>query len=288
MGARVTVLGLGAMGTALAGTFVAAGHRTTVWNRTPGKADALVARGAVEATSAAGAVAASPLVVVCLTAYDAVREVLAPLAGALAGRTVVNLTSGPPKDAPETAARVERLGAAYLDGVVMATPSRIGDPASLILYGGSRQAFHDHRETLAALGDPVHLGTDPALSSVYDTALLGLMWATLTGWLHGAALLAEVTAAAYTEVAGKWMRTVGGFMNAYARQIDSGTYPGDEFPLQLHFMTMDILVRTSRARGVDSGLPELFEELAGRAIAAGHDGDSYARLIEYVRRGDRA
>lgn len=33
----VTVLGLGPMGRALAGAFLDAGLRTTVWNRTPGR-----------------------------------------------------------------------------------------------------------------------------------------------------------------------------------------------------------------------------------------------------------
>lgn len=78
MCADVTVLGLGPMGAALAAAFLAAGHRTTVWNRTPGKADALAAQGAAEAVEAAAAVTASPLTVVCLAAYDAVHEVLAP------------------------------------------------------------------------------------------------------------------------------------------------------------------------------------------------------------------
>lgn len=47
----VTVLGLGAMGSALAAATLAAatlaaGHPTTVWNRTPGHAEALAAAGA--------------------------------------------------------------------------------------------------------------------------------------------------------------------------------------------------------------------------------------------------
>ncbi|RSS80895.1 NAD(P)-dependent oxidoreductase, partial [Streptomyces sp. WAC02707] len=48
----VTVLGLGPMGRALAGAFLAAGVRTTVWNRTPGREADLVERGAVLAASA--------------------------------------------------------------------------------------------------------------------------------------------------------------------------------------------------------------------------------------------
>ncbi|CAM5598147.1 6-phosphogluconate dehydrogenase OS=Streptomyces antimycoticus OX=68175 GN=SSPO_095210 PE=3 SV=1 [Streptomyces antimycoticus] len=48
----VTVLGLGPMGRALAGAFLDAGLRTTVWNRTAGRDGELVERGAVSAPSA--------------------------------------------------------------------------------------------------------------------------------------------------------------------------------------------------------------------------------------------
>uniref|UniRef100_UPI002458170E NAD(P)-binding domain-containing protein n=1 Tax=Nocardia brasiliensis TaxID=37326 RepID=UPI002458170E len=34
---RITVLGLGRMGSAIAGRYLAAGYPTTVWNRTPGR-----------------------------------------------------------------------------------------------------------------------------------------------------------------------------------------------------------------------------------------------------------
>ncbi|MFI0189720.1 NAD(P)-binding domain-containing protein, partial [Streptomyces sp. NPDC017082] len=42
----VTVLGLGPMGRSLAGAFLGAGLRTTVWNRTPGRDRELTERGA--------------------------------------------------------------------------------------------------------------------------------------------------------------------------------------------------------------------------------------------------
>jgi glutamyl-tRNA reductase len=49
---QVSVLGLGAMGSALAGALVKAGYATAVWNRTPEKADDLVAQGAQAAATA--------------------------------------------------------------------------------------------------------------------------------------------------------------------------------------------------------------------------------------------
>ncbi|WP_169807780.1 NAD(P)-binding domain-containing protein [Actinomadura hibisca] len=90
----VAVLGLGEMGSALAGAFLDGGHPTRVWNRTPEKADALVAKGARRAESVRDAVEAARLVVVSVKGDDTVRRLLEPAADLLAGRTVVNLSDG--------------------------------------------------------------------------------------------------------------------------------------------------------------------------------------------------
>lgn len=48
----VSVLGLGMLGSELARAFLDHGHATTVWNRSHGKADDLVAGGAIRAATA--------------------------------------------------------------------------------------------------------------------------------------------------------------------------------------------------------------------------------------------
>ena len=55
----VSVIGLGAMGSALAEALLKSGLSVTVWNRSPARADALVAKGAVAAGSVNEAVEAS-------------------------------------------------------------------------------------------------------------------------------------------------------------------------------------------------------------------------------------
>ncbi|MFB7620681.1 hypothetical protein [Kitasatospora sp. NPDC056181] len=40
----------------------------------------------------------------------------------------------------------------------------------------------------------------------------------------------------------------------------------------------------ARARGVDTALPELLARQTEQAIEAGHGADSYARLIEGIRK----
>ncbi|WP_431042257.1 NAD(P)-dependent oxidoreductase [Streptomyces sp. P1-3] len=280
----VTVIGLGSMGRALAAAFLAAGHPTTVWNRSPHKAEDLVARGARPAATPAEAVAASELVVACVLDYPALYEVLAPCAGDLSGRVLVNLTSGSPEQAGEMAAWAAERGAEYLDGAIMITPPGIGNPESMIFYSGSRSAFTRHRRTLAALGDPLDIGAEPGLASLYDTALLGMMWSTLSAWLHGAALVGaeKVDATAFTPVAVRWLTAVAGFMTTYAPQVDEGRYPGDDATLDVQAAAIEHLVHAAEARGVDTALPELLRDQIRRAVDAGHGADSYAAVIRVL------
>src|SRR5687768_16613391 len=89
----ITVLGLGAMGRALARALIAAGHPTTVWNRSAGRADTLVTAGAFEAATATEAVSRTQVTFVCLLDRAAVDAVADTVGAGWRGTTVVNLTS---------------------------------------------------------------------------------------------------------------------------------------------------------------------------------------------------
>ena len=64
---RVACIGLGTMGGPMAGHLLDAGHEVAVWNRTPAKADDLVARGARRAESPADAARDADVVVTCVS-----------------------------------------------------------------------------------------------------------------------------------------------------------------------------------------------------------------------------
>lgn len=282
MHADIAVLGLGQMGSALASAFLRAGHRTTVWNRSAAKIEPLVAQGATAAGSAAQAQASAPVVVACLLDYAALTEILDP---ALSGRILVNLTSGSPEQARELAEQLAARGVRYVDGGIMTTPPGIGDERSMILYSGDQDAFSSVEGLLSALAEPVNLGADPGRAALYDTALLGIMWATLTGWLHASALVTAdgATAEHFTPLATRWLGPVAGFVSTYAGQVDAGAYPGSDATLDVHLATLDHLVHASEVRKIDPALPRLLHGYARQAVEAGHGADGWARVIELLR-----
>ncbi|MFF3246814.1 NAD(P)-dependent oxidoreductase [Streptomyces sp. NPDC002870] len=284
----VTVIGLGLMGQALAAAFVKSGHPTTVWNRSAGKAEGLVAQGAVLAATPAEAVAAAGLIVVCVSDNDVLHDVLDPLGNALAGKVLVNLSSGSSDQARTNAEWAAKQGFDYLDGAIMTVPPAIGAPESVIFYAGPQKAFEQHSETLSLLGGrTTHLGEDHALAPLYDVALLGVMWGTLNSFLQGAALLgtAGVEASAFLPWAAQWLDTVKMFATDYAGQIDAkdGVYPANDATMEVHIGAAKHLLHESAAQGVNAELPAFVNGLMERTVAAGHMKNSYASMIELFR-----
>lgn len=137
--APVTVIGLGLMGQALVRAFLKAGHPTTVWNRTTAKSDQLVAEGARLAPTVGDALKAGSLTIICLTDYQAMRELLGATGIELGGTTLINLTSGDSAQARDAAHWAEERGARYLDGAIMAVPPAIGTAEAVILHSGPRR-----------------------------------------------------------------------------------------------------------------------------------------------------
>ncbi|WP_329120633.1 NAD(P)-dependent oxidoreductase [Streptomyces sp. NBC_01465] len=285
----VTVIGLGPMGRALAGAFLDAGVRTTVWNRTPGRGRELVARGAVAAATAEEAVAASELTVVCVVNYDASDDVLRrdEVTTALKGRTLLNLSADAPARARDTGDWAAAHGIRYLDGAIMTPTTTIGTPASVFLYSGPADLHQEHRPVLDALnGTHTHLGEEIGRAAAYDIALLDLFWTAMAGFTHALAL-AKAEGVSARELA-PYAQGIGAILPPLfaesAEEVDEGTYSGEGNPLTSAVSTMAHVVHTSESHGIDASLMRAAEGIARRAIGLGHGADGLTRMAEVLGR----
>ncbi|MEU4741101.1 NAD(P)-binding domain-containing protein [Actinosynnema sp. NPDC023658] len=279
----LTLIGLGPMGQAMTTGFLAAGHPVTVWNRTPARADAVVALGATRAATAADAVAANRLLVLSLTDYAAMYDILDGVD--LAGRTVVNLSSETPDKTLKAAAWLAERGAELLVGGVMANAQMVGHPAAYVFYSGPREVFDRHADTLAVLGRPDYLGEDHTLAQLLYQAQLDVFLTSLAAMLHGIALVksAGFTAERYAPHLTDVVSTLAMYVDETARHVDSGEHPGDLATAAMMGATAAHVVGASEAAGVDTALPAAVRSLYDRAIAAGRGKDSWTVLIDVLR-----
>ncbi|MBE1574787.1 NAD(P)-dependent oxidoreductase [Amycolatopsis roodepoortensis] len=272
----VTVLGLGPMGHALATAFAAVDHPTTVWNRTPGKENGL---DATVAATAAEAIEASPLVIVCVRDYAVAQSILDT--GALKGRTLVNLSGGSPRQARAMATWAADHGIDYLDGVIMATTDAIGGPNAALFFSGPADVYETHRPTLAALGENAqYVGDSPGQAAAFDAALQDMLWTSMSGVIHMLAL-AKAENIAATDIAAHAKALLGFFpdmIDLLAEQVATENYSGDAGTLESTAATMDHILDAIRAQGLDNGVLSAARAHVGQAIDAGHGSDGFARL----------
>jgi 3-hydroxyisobutyrate dehydrogenase-like beta-hydroxyacid dehydrogenase len=283
----VTVLGLGAMGTALAEALLKAGHPTTVWNRTPTRAHPLITKGATRATTPAQAIAASRLVITCLLDHNSVIQVLDTAAETLPGKVLVNLTNGTPAQARDLAATYQ---ADYLDGGIMAVPPMIGGPGAFLFYSGSRSAFDTNRPVLDVFGESRYVGTDPGFAALHDIGLLSGMYGMFIGALHAFAFVRteNVPATTFAPLLKRYISSMLGFIDAAAEQIDKNDYTIDVVAsLAMQSAGYVNLTQSAHEQGISPELLAPLGPLMARRVAAGHGHEDLAGVIELLQKGKK-
>ncbi|MFC5287565.1 NAD(P)-dependent oxidoreductase [Actinokineospora guangxiensis] len=276
-----TLIGLGAMGTALAAAWLAAGHRPTVWNRTRARAENL---GAPVADTPADAVAASRLVVVCLLDDAGVGAVLDGVD--LAGKDLVNLTTCTPAEARARAAWAGARGARYLDGGIMADPPMIGTPDASVFYSGSAEAFTTWEHVLAVPAATRYVGEDPGHAALHDIALLSAMYGMFAGIAHAFALIrAEpIAPTSLAPLLADWLSTMAGSAHLTAAQLETGDYrAGVSSTLAMQVAGIPTFLRTAREQAVRPDLLTPYFTLMHRLAADGRGDEDTTGVVDLLR-----
>ncbi|WP_371782773.1 NAD(P)-dependent oxidoreductase [Streptosporangium subroseum] len=284
---RLTLLGLGAMGTALARAWLAAEHPLTVWNRTSGRAEPLAAEGATVAETAAEAVAASDLVVICLLDDASIGEALAD--ADLTGKDLVNLTTGTPAQARARAEWAEERGARFLDGGIMAVPPMIGAPGSggYVFYSGSRALFDARHSALAIPAGTRYVGEDPGFAALHDVALLSAMTGMFAGVSHAFALVRkeDIVLKDFAPLLVDWLTAMAPYAYGITGHLESGDYTGGVVSnLAMMVEGNATLLRTAEEQGVSAELLTPFTALMERRLADGHGDEGTTGVIDLLTR----
>jgi 3-hydroxyisobutyrate dehydrogenase-like beta-hydroxyacid dehydrogenase len=188
MNQKVTVIGAGRMGSALAAALYKKGFDTTVWNRTSSNTESLSRLGLRVLPGVLEAVGNAEIVIVNINNYESTNHLLRQPAieSALRGKVLVQLSSGTPDEAREMESWARPRGIDHLDGAILNYPIDIGKPQGTVLYSGPSELFNRVKPVLLAFGDnAIFAGKEIGQASATDIAGLSFATGTMLGFLHG-------------------------------------------------------------------------------------------------------
>jgi 3-hydroxyisobutyrate dehydrogenase-like beta-hydroxyacid dehydrogenase len=286
---NVSVIGLGSMGAALARAFISKGFRVTVWNRDKSKMQPLIDMGASAAADITAAVKAANVIVVCVSDYKATHKILEAegVAAALQGRTLVQLSTGTPKDARDMDAWARQLGAECLNGDIMAWPRQVGTDEATISVSGAAETFKKQEFVLRALaGNVMYVGAEPGASASLFHAVLAYLAGSWIGFCHGALICENEGLRA--EDLGIVLEQVSGIFGAELRHmgevIQHGRFSNPESTIKTTGDDLQLLVQQAKESGINSELPEFAANLFKRAMDAGYEQEEHAAVIKVLRK----
>lgn len=256
--AKVAFLGLGVMGFPMAGHLAAKGHEVTVWNRSPAKAEAWVARhGHTRAETAAGAARGAEFVMACVGNDDDLRQVCTGAEGAFAGMAkgavFVDHTTVSAGVTRELAAIAAGQGIGYVDAPVSGGQAGAENGILSVMCGGAGADYAAAEPVIAAYARICrHLGAVGAgqlakmMNQICIAGLMqGLSEALAFGQkagLDGAAVVEVISQGA----AGSWQ-----MMNRHKTMLEDRF----DFGFAVDWMRKDLKICLETADQIGAALP---------------------------------
>jgi 3-hydroxyisobutyrate dehydrogenase len=284
---RISFLGLGIMGAAMARRLLEHGFELTVWNRNPARAAPLAAQGARIASSPADAARGAEVVIAMIADDPASRSVWIGEAGALQALEPGSLAI---ESSTLTVEWIRALGAAcaargvgFLDAPVTGSKVQAEEGALNFLVGGDAPLVERARPVFAAMGrGHIHVGPggSGALLKLINNFMCGVQVASL-----GEALAMAERSGLDVRLAGEVL-AAGSPGSPLVKMVVQRMVARDYTPnflLPLMVKDLSYAIETFGAAGIELDDARAARERFRAAASAGYAHQDIAAVIESLR-----
>ncbi|MBS7560104.1 NAD(P)-dependent oxidoreductase [Pseudomonas sp. RC4D1] len=288
MQSEVTVIGLGAMGSALAHVLLRAGKRVTVWNRSLSRTESAAGAGAHVSETFISAISASPVCLFCVDNYAVTNALLTAndIEGVLSGKLLVQLSTGDPQEARDSEEWALSRGADYLDAAILAFPAQMGTQEATIIVSGALASFERGASILKLLAPNLsYLGDRVGAASAQDCAVAAYFSGALLGALHGARIceVEGLPVDEYCSLLADISPVLGGDIQHMGAMIHSESYSTPQASLKTWAAAISRLERHAKAVKINHEFPAFASALFRLGVDAGYGSEEVAALIKVLR-----
>ena len=284
---RLGFIGLGTMGTPMAGHLIKAGHQLFVHTRSQLPAE-IAASSAIACTTGRGVAERADIIFTMVPDTPDVEAVLFAenglAAGLSAGKTVVDMSSISPIATKVFAHKIAALGCHYLDAPVSGGQVGARNASLSIMVGGDEAVFERVRPLFDLMGKNITLVGGPGdgqTAKVANQIIVALN-------IEAVAEALVFAAKAGADPARVRQALMGGFASSRVlevhgeRMIRRSFEPG--FRIELHQKDLDLALGTARALGVSLPNTATAQQLFNACVAQGGQRWDHSAMVRALER----
>jgi len=280
---KLGFIGLGHMGAAMAANLVKAGHDVSVFNRTPGRAGALIELGAQEAASVAAACDAE-VVITMVADDDALSQVAFGEAGLIAhlprGAIHLSMSSISVALSQRLAQAHAQSGQRYLAAPVFGRPAMAAAAKLFIVVAGDPATIEACQPLFRAMGQKaIPIGTEPSKANLVKLSGNFLTAAAIEAMGEAVALVgkAGIDRQAYIDLLTATVFNAAPY-TTYGPLIAQGKFEPAAFAAPLAYKDVRLAQAAAESLRVPMPLGSLLHDRLLRLLVAGGEHLDWAAL----------
>lgn len=280
---KVSVLGAGLMGSPFCLRLLGEGHEVTVYNRSSDKLTHLISKGANITTNPFDAIANSKIIIMMLSGYSAITEVLFSTPIDMEDKLFVQMGTISPNESRELFTRISRLGAKYIEAPVLGSIPEALSGKLIVMVGGSLDDFNYVVPILDCLGEKPILIGDVGTAAALKLAMNQLIAALTTAFSLslGFCMRNGVDTEIYMDVVRKsalYAQTYDKKLKKYLER----NFDGANFSAKHLNKDVNLFLADAESLGMDCSSLQGIAKITTQAIKQGLGDKDYSAIYEII------
>ena len=280
---KVSVLGAGLMGSPFSLRLLGEGHEVTVYNRSSDKLTHLISKGANITTNPFDAIANSKIIIMMLSGYSAITEVLFSTPIDMKDKLFVQMGTISPNESRELFARISQLGAKYIEAPVLGSIPEALNGKLIVMVGGSLDDFNYVVPILDCLGEKPILIGDIGTAAALKLAMNQLIAALTTAFSLslGFCMRNGVDTEIYMDVVRKsalYAQTYDKKLKKYLER----NFDGANFSAKHLNKDVNLFLADAESLGMDCSSLQGIAKITAQAIKQGLGDKDYSAIYEII------
>jgi 3-hydroxyisobutyrate dehydrogenase len=285
---KVTLIGTGLMGFPMAEKLLEAGFRTTVYNRTPSKAEPLGERGAGIAGTAAEAIQASEIIILMLADYPAIESVLFAndTSPDFKDRTIIQMGTILPAESLQLREMVRKSGGEYLEAPVLGSIPNVQARQLILLVGATQDQFREFETVFRAFGSDIYWIGDVGKAAAVKLALNHLIVGLTASFSLSLGLVQKngIDVDLFMAILRHSALYAPTFDKKLSRMLERD-FGDAHFPVKHLCKDVDLVLKESQSAGLNTTVLEGIREVLERTVELGHAEADYSALFDAITSG---